>query len=128
MEKIKLTILIARALQILFALVVLGTSISMVKRLRDAQKACDYLDRSQDECGLLRLPASTSFSAFVGGFSALASTVNLATEIIHFLPFIASLGLDGLTLLFFTASGVNLVAVRAQWNSIHGSCGENGEG
>lgn len=107
MEKIKLTILITRSLQILFSLVVLGTSITLIKFLKPFKN--DNICDDDEYCsmkGIGRLSSSSTFAAFVGGICLIIGVINLATEFVQFAPWMVVLGLDGIALVFFAASGV----------------------
>ncbi|KAF2461408.1 marvel domain-containing protein [Lineolata rhizophorae] len=92
-----------RFFQLLFAAVVLGLSVSLIKK----QEFGDA-------------PATMGYSAFTGGFGLLAALVGTAAIFMEAISGIIILGVDGLTSLIFLAGGIAYtVGLRDT-----GSCGD----
>ena len=79
-----------RGLQLVFAAVVLGLSIHLI--------------RGQGIDGTT--PATTSYNAFVGGFGMLAALVGIVAAFVDSLNGLIMMGLDALTAVFFLAGGI----------------------
>ncbi|KAM3415127.1 hypothetical protein BST61_g10252 [Cercospora zeina] len=117
MQKSTLGLLAARAFQLLFAVVLLGVSVSLVRDIRQARRACDFYNLP---CRLGRLPSSSYFAAFTGAWGVLDGLVGLAGAFITALPWIAVVVLDALAAIFYIAAGINLAVLRSNF----GSCGD----
>lgn len=91
----------------MFAAIVLGVSVTLAKQWDAYDKDCQLTNKPKvcrDEGG--RWPASTDYSAFVGGFGLVDAFVGLVAVFITALPAVAVLVVDALAAIFYLAGGV----------------------
>lgn len=105
MEGSKLILTITRALQLLFAAVVLGTSVSLYKFLPKYQNECNALYKDS-ECNFFGLIHAVGFGCFVGALGLVDSIAGIVAVFLDVIPFIILLGADALASVVYLAGGL----------------------
>lgn len=94
---------ILRFVQIVFAAIVLGLSVTLAKGQAPSDFKKQFPNAGYDLPGV---PATTAYSSFVGGFGMLVALIGFASLFVELLQGIIMLVLDGLASIIFLAGGL----------------------
>ncbi|KAK3723637.1 hypothetical protein LTR37_001518 [Vermiconidia calcicola] len=114
MEKSKVILAITRALQLLCAAVVFGTSVSLAEFLPKLQDLCNSTEKDK-YCNLQGLIHAVQFGCFVGAvglIDAIAGMVSVFLETL--VPFIIMLGMDALACVSYLAGGLSIAIILSK--------------
>ncbi|KAI5357309.1 putative Marvel domain-containing protein [Septoria linicola] len=110
MQGSRIGLLVARAFQLIFAIVLLGVSISFVQDINEFRRTADFYDLRYN---LGRIPSSAYFAAFTGAWGLLDALVGLVGAFITAIPWFVVIAFDALAAIFYIAAGINLAVLRS---------------
>ena len=99
----KIPLLAARLFQLLAAAVVLGLSAKLYKDIGIGKDICDALD---EKCDFNGLQPAVGYCAFVGAWGLLDVIVGSVGVFVDAVPWLVTLGVDGLAAVFYLAGGI----------------------
>ena len=104
MEAYKLTLLILRVFQLIFAVVVLGVSVSLTNFFTSAfvRDVCDIAH----DCHLGRWVPAVEYDTFVGVWGLLDALLGTVAAFVTAVPWIAMIVVDALAAIFYLAGGI----------------------